>query len=251
GHLGEEHLIQTERGERAFAAGDRIMFLRNERSLGVKNGSLGEVERLDGSTISVRLDGPGARQVTFSTHEYAHIDHGYAATIHKSQGVTVDRAHLLATSGLDRHATYVGMTRHRSEATLHYAREDFRSRSELAATLSRERPKDTTLDYSDGFAARRSVGGMDPVTRRADRFIAEWTDAKSRSAKAGGDIFARRAIERDFHRLATQLHRDPELRQALAQRRSELGIDRSGPQRGLADELARSVERERGLDRGR
>jgi len=227
------------------------MFLRNARSLGVKNGSLGVVERVEGSTISVRLDGPGARQVAFSTHEYAHVDHGYAATIHKSQGVTVDRTHLLATSGLDRHATYVGMTRHRSEATLHYAREDFRSRSELAATLSRERPKDTTLDYSDGFAARRGVSGTDPITRRADRFIADWTDAKSRSAKAGGDIFARRAVERDFHRLATQLHRDPELRQALARRRSELGIDRSGPQRGLADELARSVGRERGLDRGR
>lgn len=251
GRLGEDQILQTERGERAFAAGDRIMFLRNERSLGVKNGSLGEVERVEGSTISVRLDGPGARQVTFSTHEYAHIDHGYAATIHKSQGVTVDRAHLLATSGLDRHATYVGMTRHRNEATLHYAREDFRNRSELAGTLSRERPKDTTLDYRDGFAARRGVSGKGPVTRRADRFIAEWTEAKSRSARAGGDIFARRAVERDFHRLATQLHRDPELRQALAQRRSELGIDPTGPQRGLADELARSVGRDRGIDRGR
>ena len=167
GRLGEDQVVQTERGERAFAAGDRIMFLRNERSLGVKNGSLGVVERVEGSTISVRLDGPGARQVAFSTHEYAHVDHGYAATIHKSQGVTVDRTHLLATSGLDRHATYVGMTRHRSEATLHYAREDFRSRSELAATLSRERPKETTLDYSDGFAARRGVSGTDPITRRA------------------------------------------------------------------------------------
>jgi hypothetical protein len=143
------------------------------------------------------------------------------------------------------------MTRHRTEATLHYAREDFRNRSDLAATLSRERPKDTTLDYSDGFAARRGVSGKDPVTRRADRFIAEWTEAKGRSARAGSDLFARRAVERDFHRLATQLHRDPELRQALAKRRGELGIDQRGPQRGLAEDLARSVERERGLDRGR
>lgn len=246
GHLGEDHrVLQTERGERAFAAGDRIMFLRNERSLGVKNGSLGEVERVDGSTISVRLDGPGARQVAFSTHEYAHIDYGYAATIHKSQGVTVDRAHLLATSGLDRHATYVGMTRHRSEATLHYAREDFRSPCELAATLSRERPKDTTLDYSEGFAARRGVSGKDPVTRRADRFISDWSEVKGRSARAGGDIFERRAVEREFGRLATQLHRDPELRHALSQRRSELGIDRNGPRRALSDELVRSVGRER------
>jgi ATP-dependent exoDNAse (exonuclease V) alpha subunit len=36
--------IKTERGERQFASGDRIMFLRNERSLGVKNGTLGTVD---------------------------------------------------------------------------------------------------------------------------------------------------------------------------------------------------------------
>lgn len=251
GDLGEDQVLQTERGERAFAAGDRIMFLRNERSLGVKNGSLGEVERVDGSTLTVRLDGPEARQIAFSTHEYAHFDHGYAATIHKSQGVTVDRAHLLATTGLDRHATYVGMTRHRQVATLHYAREDFRDRSELAATLSRERAKDTTLDYLDGFAGRRGIAGSNPVKRRADRFIAEWTAAKEWSKRADPNLFERRAVDREFHRLARQLHRDPELRQALARRRGELGIAANQPNRGLSNDLMRGVGRQRNLDRGR
>ena len=34
--------MQVERGERSFAKGDRVMFLRNDRELGVKNGSLGK-----------------------------------------------------------------------------------------------------------------------------------------------------------------------------------------------------------------
>src|SRR3954462_8687003 len=34
GELGADRTINTERGERVFAAGDRVMFLRNERSLG-------------------------------------------------------------------------------------------------------------------------------------------------------------------------------------------------------------------------
>ncbi|MBL7309580.1 Ti-type conjugative transfer relaxase TraA, partial [Escherichia coli] len=38
GALGVEAPVETERGTRAFAPGDRLMFLRNERSLGVKNG---------------------------------------------------------------------------------------------------------------------------------------------------------------------------------------------------------------------
>ena len=57
GALGADRTITTERGERAFAAGDRVMFLRNERSLGVKNGTLGTLERLEGSSLTVRLDG--------------------------------------------------------------------------------------------------------------------------------------------------------------------------------------------------
>jgi ATP-dependent exoDNAse (exonuclease V) alpha subunit len=47
----------------------------------------------------------------------AHIDHGYAATVHKLQGVTMNRAHVLATPHMDRHAAYVGLTRHRNVPT--------------------------------------------------------------------------------------------------------------------------------------
>ncbi|MBN9921153.1 hypothetical protein JND48_15100, partial [Listeria monocytogenes] len=80
------------------------MFLRNERSLGVKNGTLGTLERIDGGHMAVRLAGGG--HAAFDLKDYAAVDHGYAATFHKSQGVTVDRAHLLATPGMDRHSAY-------------------------------------------------------------------------------------------------------------------------------------------------
>src|SRR4051812_5820843 len=122
GALGADRTVTTERGERTFAAGDRVMFLRNERSLGVKNGTLGTLERLEGSSLTVRLD--DQRTVPFDLKDYAHVDHGYAATIHKAQGVTVDRAHVLASTHLDRHAAYVGLTRHRESVDLHWARED-------------------------------------------------------------------------------------------------------------------------------
>src|SRR3546814_4621632 len=72
--------------------------------------------------MTVRTD--DERSVAFDTKDYAHIDHGYAATIHKAQGMTVDRAHMLATPGMDRHGAYVGMTRHREGMALHYGRDD-------------------------------------------------------------------------------------------------------------------------------
>ena len=43
GELGAEHQVATERGERAFAVGDRVMFLKNERGLGAGPGGRGGV----------------------------------------------------------------------------------------------------------------------------------------------------------------------------------------------------------------
>jgi Ti-type conjugative transfer relaxase TraA len=157
GALGEDQVIQTERGARTFAPGDRLMFLRNERSLGVKNGSLGTVERVDNAGLAVRLDGADRREVRFELKDFNTFDHGYASTIHKSQGVTVDHGHLLASDGLDRHAAYVGMSRHREALAVHYGAEDFKDRAQLAQTLGRERAKDTTLDYPAAFAERRGL----------------------------------------------------------------------------------------------
>lgn len=145
GELREPVAVGTERGERQLAAGDRIIFLRNERSLGVKNGSLGQVESVSTARLAVLLD--DGRSVAFDVKDYGHIDHGYAATIHKAQGMTVDRVHLLATPGLDRHSAYVALSRHRDQVDLHYGRDDFTDQGKLVRTLSRERGKDMASDY--------------------------------------------------------------------------------------------------------
>ena len=145
GALGDDVAVHVERGTRAFASGDRVMFLRNERGLGVKNGSLGVVESVSPARMSVRLD--DGRAVAFDLKDYAAIDHGYAATIHKAQGMTVDRVHVLATPGLDRHAAYVALSRHRDSVELHYGRDDFADQAKLVSALSRERAKDMASDY--------------------------------------------------------------------------------------------------------
>ncbi len=160
GELGEEVRVGVERGERGFASGDRVMFLKNERSLGVKNGTLGVLEQASPERLAVRLN--DGRQVAFDLKDYAHLDHGYAATVHKAQGVTVDRAHVLATPGMDRHAAYVAMSRHRDRLDLHYGRDDFADRAALVRTLSRDRAKDMASDYelpdpAQAYAERRGI----------------------------------------------------------------------------------------------
>ncbi|WP_433762833.1 Ti-type conjugative transfer relaxase TraA [Brucella anthropi] len=138
GALGAARSFRTERGMREFAAGDRIIFLENARFLEpraggnnpqyVRNGMFGTVVSTGNAfrapLLSVRLD--SGSEIVLSEDSYRNIDHGYAVTIHKSQGATVDRTLVLASGMMDRHLTYVSMTRHRHRADLYAAREDFR-----------------------------------------------------------------------------------------------------------------------------
>ncbi|WJS87139.1 Ti-type conjugative transfer relaxase TraA [Paracoccus sp. TOH] len=157
GDLGEDVRVTVERGERSFAAGDRVMFLQNERGLGVKNGTLGTIEQVSAQSMTVQTD--DGRSIAFDLKDYDRIDHGYAATIHKSQGMTVDRTHVLATPGMDAHGSYVALSRHRDGMNLHYGRDDFASQGTLINTLSRDRAKDMATDYvpAQDYAERRGI----------------------------------------------------------------------------------------------
>ncbi len=163
GELTGELVYQTTEGARAFATGDRVLFRENNRELGVKNGMLGTVAQATEGHLSIRLDsaqGPGqGRAVSVSMADYAAVDHGYATTIHKSQGATVDRAYVLASGSMDRHMTYVAMTRHRDGVALYADRSEFSDMGALTARLSRSQAKETTLDYDRaGYAQRRGLG---------------------------------------------------------------------------------------------
>jgi len=168
GDLGDDVRVTVERGERNFANRDRVMFLRNERGLSVKNGTLGTIEQVSKRSMSVRID--DGRSVSFDFKDYDRIDHGYAATIHKAQGMTVDRTHVLATPGLDAHASYVALSRHRDGMDLHYGRDDFADENRLVRTLSRDRAKDMASDYERAdpardYAERRGISFRERVER--------------------------------------------------------------------------------------
>jgi len=151
GKLTEEsHLVITEKGKREFTVGDRIIFLKNDKNLGVKNGSLGTVLKIDSEktmpAMAVKLD-TGPTVAVDLTH-YRDIDYGYASTVHKTQGTTVDRAFTLATKHFDKHAAYVSLSRHREDVTLYYSEDEFKDFEELIKVLGREKPKDLAIDFN-------------------------------------------------------------------------------------------------------
>lgn len=144
----EGHAFQTEEGLRKFASGDQIVFLKNEGSLGVKNGMIARVvEARPGWFVASIGEGHEAKRIEVDQRFYANVDHGYATTIHKSQGATVDRVKVLASLSLDRHLTYVALTRHREDVGLYFGARSFQKAGGLAKILSQRRSKETTLDY--------------------------------------------------------------------------------------------------------
>ena len=62
--------------------------------------------------IDLLLDGDDKRQVTINMTEFSDFDYGFATTIHKSQGMSVDHAFVLGHGYMNQHLAYVAMTRH-------------------------------------------------------------------------------------------------------------------------------------------
>ncbi len=103
-----------------FARDDEVLCLRNDRYLSVVNGTTGRVASANAGCLTIA--GPRG---TFHLDEHyiasGNVAYGYATTIHKSQGATVDRAFVLGTAGLYREAGYVALSRARQSSRLYVA----------------------------------------------------------------------------------------------------------------------------------
>jgi ATP-dependent exoDNAse (exonuclease V) alpha subunit len=160
GEIDKGHLVSTSKGELHFSIGDRLLFLANDARLQVKNGQFAIVKHINVDTqgklkqLTVQLDG-NQHYLTIDPSLYTDFTHGYAATVHKTQGVTVDHTLVyLGGRSWDRHLTYVSLSRHRKNCHLYADEETYPSREVLSKRLSRLGLKDSTLDYPYGFAKR-------------------------------------------------------------------------------------------------
>src|SRR4051794_12491952 len=119
GRLGKSRLTVSDR---EFAAGDRIVCLRNSDRLGVKNGTCGTVERIDRErrTLTVTTDRGPSVELSRAYLAAGNVRHAYALTGHAAQGVTVERAFVLgAGEARLQEWGYVALSRARTETRLY------------------------------------------------------------------------------------------------------------------------------------
>jgi len=159
-----------------FAVGDRIMALRNTHvaradqagNVALRNGNRGTVTEIDhlADSLGVRLDNDSEVVVPDAYLQDGHLTHGYALTIHKSQGATVKRTFVLGSPDLAREMGYVASSRHTDQARFYInnGSDDDPSRppepgveeqplfEELERTLGRERAKALAFDETEADA---------------------------------------------------------------------------------------------------
>ena len=146
-HLGEDHVVFAGR---PFAERDEVLALRNDYPLGLLNGTRATVERIDTTQRELILaTAAGARvAVPFAYAEAGHLTHGYATTIHKAQGATVDRCFVLVDDTMTRERAYTALSRGRHGNELFVVAEDRRA----------EERHTTEIDVDPLDAVRRAIG---------------------------------------------------------------------------------------------
>ncbi|OAG28409.1 MobF family relaxase [Thermodesulfatator autotrophicus] len=156
-------------GTREFAVGDRVLFLKNDRDLGVQNGLAGQVVLVhrEEQSLVVRTDF-GMKEVNL--REYNYLDHGYATTVYKSQGQTVDRVIYNAESksrSVSANSFYVAVTRGREEAKIYTdSLENLRERIDVS-----QEKADVLTRAAEVEAGARSLDERLQVRKDLDRDV--------------------------------------------------------------------------------
>jgi hypothetical protein len=155
GELGEDQTVKTAQGDLTRAAGDRIQFTGNgakhQKNAGLVTAGFATVKEIDApegkpARITVQMDtakGEKPREVSFvvganwKTGEFDKFKLGYAGTIHKAQGDTLDHTYVCHSASLRDASSYVGQTRHRETMKIFVARDTVRRMDRTGQVFAR------------------------------------------------------------------------------------------------------------------
>ncbi|MBR1553485.1 MAG: AAA family ATPase [Schwartzia sp.] len=146
---GKAYTVEVRKGAptqtRNFAAGDKIVFLKNDIRAGVQNGTQGTIEQIKGDRFKVKT--AAGKTVNIDIKQYNRIDHAYCMTTHKSQGATVQRVIVNINSSdkalNTRNSYYVDISRAKSKVSLYCD-----SKKKIGAQVQHFAKKLTAKDFT-------------------------------------------------------------------------------------------------------
>jgi len=168
-------------GTTGYRAGDRIVTLAPGAHGEIVTSECGTVLAVDvgRGELGVTMDDGRFQRFAGDDLDAGHLAHGYAVTIHRSQGATVARAHSLEDGG-GRELAYVKMSRARERSTVTVVADSVEQAVEdLGRSWSASRRIGWAIDQgvpSPGSSSERDTGGPGdtvPARLRHARLVAE------------------------------------------------------------------------------
>jgi hypothetical protein len=203
GDLGEDQMFKTARGEEPFAVGDRLQIIGTDKKLGLFNGFAGTITNINDKTIHLKLDGREGQGIAFNAAEFQDFRHGYAGTIYKGQGRTLDQTYLYHSEHWRSAASYVALTRHRDKAEMFVARNTAPDLKELARQMARVDNRKAASHYyqsggdHSGETASQNAARPDPGRSTQEQPLAPRKESEPDSFEADL-VAAQRAAAREL-----------------------------------------------------
>lgn len=198
GELGDvDHVFQTRHGKATFAVGDRVQFTATEKPLGISNGETATIFSVRGGLAgSGRIEARTDRGdlVRWNPREFNGFRHGYAGTIYRGQGQTLDAAYVLHSVHWRAPAAYVALTRQRETIKLFVAESIAPNERELAEQMGRKEERGASLRWEDNREdAQKRMAEIILQERDAERIA-----RRERTAQAAGsdlEFHARQVVQ--------------------------------------------------------
>lgn len=156
--------------------GDTIVTRKNARRLVVnsgkdfvKNGDLWRITNLhDDGRITAQHTQHGGKITLPAGYVQESVELGYASTIHRAQGSTVDTAHALVDASTDRAGAYVALTRGRETNSLYVSLADGEKRDDVLDRI--------TSAYERDLTVHETVDALRAEHRNLATLIAQYED---------------------------------------------------------------------------
>ncbi len=171
--------LQTQRGKEVFSRGDRVAFTLTDKDIDVKSGSLGTISKLDEKSCVIKLD--NNKEVSFNPNQYQGLKLGYASTIYKSQGKTIEEIYVLHDKSVNQKLSYVALSRQTQELKVFVNTAETKSLNHLISQVSRDSRKISSLEFMTYDQIQKEAQNQNtPLNRITEKLSAVVTRVKDR-----------------------------------------------------------------------
>lgn len=142
--------------------------------------------------------GRNGREVSWTAAEFGGFRHGYAGTIYKGQGKTLDRTYLYHTEHWRSAASYVALTRQRESAEVFVARETARDAGQLARQMARGEVRSASIAWATrselGAEQNRAAEKAREAERAPAPLLPAWRDPTGQGRDSVGRGLDERSV---------------------------------------------------------